>query len=62
MSENPLGCDALQRRPEDKANMATCPEAVTLRAALAEAEEDLKSGRLLSHAAVAAHLQNWLVP
>lgn len=39
---------------------AAFQEDVALRAARAEAEADVKAGRLISHAEMTQHLQQWL--
>lgn len=59
MNVNQSAHDASKPLPE-VADTAAFQEDVALRAALAEAEADVKAGRLIPHAEVSQNLQQWL--
>lgn len=59
MNVNQQALDASKPLPE-VADTAALQDDVALRAAVVEAEADVKAGRLIPHAEVAQNLQQWL--
>jgi predicted transcriptional regulator len=59
MNVNQQALDASKPLPE-VADTAALQDDVALRAAVVEAEADVKAGRLIPHAEVSQNLQQWL--